>query len=161
MSSPNPLLCYNEYGAEAFSSPKAGKVISLIKQLQAAGIPVDCVGLQMHVSVDSHPSAADVAENIKQLGALGMTVHITEMDVKCPNCNASRLDAQAQVYAEMLGACLSNANCKSFETWGIYDGDTWVGTDNAPLLYDVNWQPKPAYNAVLATLQAHAAKRGA
>lgn len=163
MGTPNPLLCYNEYGAEAYSSQKAGKVIALLKQLLAAGIPVNCVGLQMHVSVDAHPAAADVSENIKQLGALGMTVHITEMDVKCPNCNgnASRLAAQAQVYSDMLGACLENTNCKSFETWGIYDGDTWVGTDNAPLLYDANWQPKPAYDAVLATLQAHAARRSA
>jgi len=80
------------------------------------------------------------------------------MDVKCSNCDATRLQAQAQMYAEILQACLDSVNCKSFETWGIFDGDTWVGTEKAPLLYDVNWQPKPAYTAVLATLQAHAAK---
>ena len=155
-----PLLCYNDYGAEAASSAKAAKVVTLIKQLQGSGLPVDCVGLQMHVSVDAHPSRADVSENIRQLGALGLTVHITEMDVQCSGCNATRLAAQALVYADMLGACLENANCKSFETWGIYDGDTWVGTDNAPLLYDAQWQPKPAYAAVLATLQQHAGRRG-
>jgi endo-1,4-beta-xylanase len=83
------------------------------------------------------------------------------MDVKCPNCNAQRLQAQAQVYADMLEACLENSNCASFETWGLYDADTWVGTENAPLLWDTNWQPKPAYYAVLSTLQAHAAKREA
>lgn len=154
-----PLLCYNDYGAEAYSSAKAKKVISLIKELQGAGLPVDCVGLQMHISVDGHPDAADVAENIRQLGLLGLTVHITEMDVKCSNCDATRLAAQAQVYSDILGACLSNANCKSFETWGLYDGDTWVGTENAPLLWDAKWQPKPAYAAVLATLQQHAAGR--
>ena len=44
--------------------------------------------------------------------------------------------------------------------WGIFDGDTWVGTENAPLLYDTKFNPKPAYNAVLATLQAAAVKRG-
>ena len=98
---------------------------------------------------------------IRQLGLLGLAVHITEMDVKCANCNASRLAAQAQVYSDMLGACLANANCKSFETWGVYDGDTWVGTDNAPLLFDTAWAKKPAYDAVLATLQAHAARRRA
>jgi len=161
LSSSPPLLCYNDYGAEGFSSKKAGKVIALVKQLQAAAIPVTCVGLQMHVSVDSFPSPADVAENIRQLGLLGLAVHITEMDVKCANCNASRLAAQAQVYSDMLGACLANANCKSFETWGVYDGDTWVGTDNAPLLFDTAWAKKPAYDAVLATLQAHAARRRA
>ena len=153
------LLCYNEYGAEGYSSPKAKKVIELVTSLKAAGIPVNCVGLQMHISVDGYPSGADIAENIRQLGLLGMTVHITEMDVKCSNCNAARLAVQAQVYTEVLEACLANKNCASFETWGIYDGDTWVGTENAPLLFDANWAPKPAYNAVLATLQAHAQTR--
>lgn len=147
--------------AEGLSSPKAQKVLGLIKELQAAGAPVNCVGLQMHISVDMHPTAADVAANIAALGALGMAVHITEMDVKCPNCTPDRLQAQAQVYADILGACLSQPNCKSFETWGLYDGDTWVGTENAPLLWDAKWNTKPAYDAVLATLQAHAAAKGA
>jgi len=69
------LLCYNDYGAEGASSPKAAKVLTLINQLLTAGVPVNCVGLQMHIDVDQHPSGADVAANIKALGALGMTVH--------------------------------------------------------------------------------------
>ena len=79
------------------------------------------------------------------------------MDVKCPRCDAARLQAQAQVYADVLGACLANTNCKSFETWGIFDGDTWIRGDMNPLLFDAQWAPKPAYTAVLSTLQHHAA----
>ena len=41
------LLCYNEYGAEGWSSAKAKRVVTLVKSLQAAGAPVNCVGLQM------------------------------------------------------------------------------------------------------------------
>ena len=111
--------------------------------------------------MDQAPTAADIQENIRQLGLLGLTVHITEMDVKCPGCSATGLQAQAQVYADVLGACLAQPNCKSFETWGVFDGDTWVGSNNRPLLWDEQWQPKPAYNAVLATLQHHAAARRA
>jgi endo-1,4-beta-xylanase len=151
------LLCYNDYGAEGWSSAKAQRVVSLIKLLKAAGVPVNCVGLQMHISVDNSPTAADISENIRQLGLLGQTVHITEMDVKCPRCDATRLQAQAQVYADVLGACLANTNCKSFETWGIFDGDTWIPGDLQPLLFDAQWAPKPAYTAVLSTLQHHAA----
>jgi endo-1,4-beta-xylanase len=111
----------------------------------------------MHISIDQAPTAADISENIRQLGLLGQTVHITEMDVKCAKCDAARLQAQAQVYADVLGACLANVNCKSFETWGIFDGDTWIGSDQSPLLFDTQWAPKPAYTAVLSTLQHHAA----
>lgn len=79
------------------------------------------------------------------------------MDVKCPNCTSDRLEAQGQLYADILQACLENANCASFETWGLYDAGSWVGEDNAPLLWDAQWNAKPAFSAVLATLQAHAA----
>ena len=34
----------------------------------------------------------------------------------------------------------------------------WVGTNNHPLLWDENWASKPAFDSVLATFQAHAAK---
>lgn len=45
--------------------------------------------------------------------------------------------------------------------WGLYDADSWVGEENAPLLWDGQWNAKPAYYAVLSTLQQHAAKREA
>lgn len=153
------LLCYNDYGGEGLSSQKGAKILQLVKDMLAAGIPITCVGLQMHIHVDSAPSAADVSANIAALGALGMTVHITEMDVACPNCSPARLQAQAQLYADILSACLKNSNCKSFEFWGIYDGDTWLGENQAPLLWDAQWRAKPAFDAVLATLQAHARAR--
>ena len=87
-----------------------------MQQLQAAKVPINCVGLQMHISIDQKPTAADISANIKALGDLGLIVHITEMDVKVSNSNPTRLQAQAQVYADVLQACLDNSNCKSFET---------------------------------------------
>lgn len=73
-SGPAPLLTYNDYGGEGYSSGKAQRIITLVKQLQAAGVPIDSVGLQMHISVDQHPDPADVAANIKALGELGLKV---------------------------------------------------------------------------------------
>ena len=32
---------------------------------------------------------------------------------------------QAEVYAALLGACLDNVACESFETWGFTDLHTW------------------------------------
>ena len=52
-------------------------------------------------------------------------MHITEMDIKCvpkgssKPCTPDLLDAQAKLYADILGACLEAPNCKSFETWGF------------------------------------------
>jgi endo-1,4-beta-xylanase len=39
--------------------------------------------------------------------------------------------------------------------WGVTDGDNWKnnfpvrGRTNHPLLFDRNWQPKPAYHSVM------------
>ena len=69
-------------------------------------------------------------------------MHITEMDIKCvpkgssKPCTPDLLDAQAKLYADILGACLEAPNCKSFETWGFTDKYTWLGTNKHPLPYD-------------------------
>ena len=62
---------------------------------------------------------------MRRLHGLGLEVHITEMDIKCvpkgssKPCTPELLDAQAKLYADILGACLEAPNCKSFETWGF------------------------------------------
>lgn len=70
----------------------------------------------------------------------------------------ARLKKQAAVYAGVLKACLANAGvCKSFETWGFTDKHSWInakGEGNlSPLPFDVNYNKKPAYTALLAALQ--------
>merc|ERR1711916_71760 len=111
-------LFYNDYGAEG-TGAKASRVIQLVKNLQQKNIRIDGIGLQMHVSTGYYPSFDSVSANIKALGDLGLEVHITEMDVKCPTCNTTQgLEQQAAIYGGMLKARLDNDNCRSFETWG-------------------------------------------
>jgi endo-1,4-beta-xylanase len=55
------------------------QVYNMLASMKSRGIPVDGVGLQMHISVDNYPPFADVAWNIARLGALGLEVHITEV----------------------------------------------------------------------------------
>jgi endo-1,4-beta-xylanase len=44
--------------------------------------------------------------------------------------------------------------------WGVNDGQSWLnnwpvrGRTNYPLLFDRNYQPKPAFDAVIQTMQA-------
>ena len=44
----------------------------------------------MHIDIDDYPSFENISQNIQRLGALGLEVHITEMDVRCTNCTAVR-----------------------------------------------------------------------
>lgn len=125
----------------------------------------------MHIAVDGYPAPQDVSTNMARLVALGMEVHITELDVRCAlPCGDDRLAIQAKIYGDLLQACLDNSKptnpngkggCKSFETWGFTDLHTWIYNFNnpnhdnlLPLPFDVNYQPKPAFFEMLAVLQA-------
>ena len=126
--------------------------------MQKRGVPIDGVGLQFHWNLDGHDPLGDVAANMARLGALGLEVHITELDIKCVPEGSSRpctpqlLNQQAELYAEILATCLAAPSCTSFETWGVSDRHTWIGTSTAPLLFDVDYEPKPAANALINLL---------
>jgi len=144
-------LFYNDYGGEG-AGTKSDKIYNMVNGMKKGGIPIDGVGLQMHVSTSYYPSPTDLGNNIKRLTALGLEVHITEMDVKCPD--TSQLNLQAQVYGSVLQTCLSNPGCKSYQNWGFTDKYTWLGTGQHPLPFDENYNWKPAANTILSTLNA-------
>ena len=48
-----------------------------------------------------------------RLAALGLQVHVTELDVKCPSgCDLAQ---QADVYRQLLRVCLAQPACTNFE----------------------------------------------
>lgn len=113
----------NDFGAEQVGEPKSDTVYAMVKSMVERKIPIDGVGLQMHIKTKvAHrppPDEAKVSANIARLGKLGLKVHITEMDVECPDpCGPAELQQEAEIYAAMLRACLANPGvCTSFESW--------------------------------------------
>ena len=54
---PQALLFYNDYGGEDLNG-KSDRIYDLVRGLvQAQGVPIDGVGLQMHISAASPPDA--------------------------------------------------------------------------------------------------------
>lgn len=150
---PGALLFYNDYNGEGLSA-KSNRIYELVRDLKAAGVPIDGVGLQMHVSANGRPSDASVASNMRRLADLGLTVAITEMDVKVNGVAGSqqaRLDAQRTAYRAVVGLCVAEPRCEGVTFWGFTDAHTWISGD-LPLLYDAQYQPKPAYFGVLDAL---------
>jgi endo-1,4-beta-xylanase len=75
---PAAELYYNDYNLE--NAPKRNGVVELVKKLKAAGVTITAVGSQAHdkLFLDS-PAKHDTT--IGALGALGVKVNITELDV--------------------------------------------------------------------------------
>ena len=150
---PGALLFYNEAGAEALG-PRSDAVYALVRRLLERGVPLHGIGLQMHLAAKAPPDTASVAANMRRLAALGLDIHVTEMDVALAGAAgvpAEQLATQAAVYRDVLRTCLSVSRCTAFVMWGMTDRYTWRYPDT-PLVLDRSYQPKPAFEALKAVL---------
>jgi len=160
---PEALLFYNDYNADGLGE-KSDHVYELVRGMLERGVPIDGVGFQMHFwDPFSHPSPEDIAANMKRLTDLGLLVTITEMDVVIHNSSGTpeeKLQHQAEDYAAILRVCLQNPGCIGFGTWGFTDKHSWlyspgpnVYSNQGPLLFDTDYQPKPAFDKLMDSLQ--------
>ncbi|HET7219097.1 MAG TPA: endo-1,4-beta-xylanase [Vicinamibacterales bacterium] len=151
---PGARLFYNDYGGEGLSA-KANRIYDLVRDLVVAGVPIDGIGLQMHVSAMNRPPDASIAANMRRLADLGLTVHISEMDVRVsgvPGTQQSRLDVQRAAYHDVVRVCVMEPRCEAVTFWGFTDAHTWISGD-MPLLFDAQYVAKPSYTGVLDALR--------
>lgn len=153
---PGAKLYLNDFGLER-DGERWDALISLVKRLQSRGVPIDGVGFEAHV----YHAPADTIDpavlkrHIQTLASLGLDSRISEIDVL-----GDDPAFQAKQYSEILQVCLSEPTCTSYTTWGITDlyGSTTL-SDRYPihygssLLWDVDYQPKPALESLRKTLR--------
>jgi endo-1,4-beta-xylanase len=153
-------LFYNEAEGEELGR-KSDAIYAMVKDFKQRGVPIDGVGLQLHVPKLQLDMPA-LSLNIGRLTALGLQVHITELDVSLPidstgQSRPEHLARQAEVYRDIVKACLENHGCTAIQTWGFTDKYSWIGSHShgsrgQALLFDRAYQPKPAYRAVFEQL---------
>ena len=151
-SDPSAKLFINDFKIEG-DNPKAAALVKLVKALKARDVPIHGVGLQMHWDEGTPPSAAIVQRWLQRFADLGVEVQITEMDVAMEPAFAQHADHRANQeaqYAAAAQACNAVPACTKFTVWGVSDRYTWRGSETAPLLLDVNYNRKPAYDLVRA-----------
>lgn len=150
---PGATLVYNDYGGEA-EGGKADAIHALVAGMLERGVPVHAVGFQMHIlDID----AESLARNLARFAQLGVAIHITELDVRLPlPADAAALARQADVYRKVLNVCLREPACRVVQTWGFTDAYSWIPKffpgHGAALPFDAEYQPKPAWAAMLEAL---------
>ena len=163
---PDAILRYNDYGLE--NPEKRKKLISLIKSLQELKVPVTAIGTQTHVSASS-PSIEEMDRTITEIAALGLPIHVTELDVNSAERGQRNTGADiaqnaeatqggliaaadqraAEQWANLFRVFLKHKNSVKMVTiWGVNDAVSWRA-NGKPLLFDGDDKPKPAFDAVI------------
>jgi endo-1,4-beta-xylanase len=174
-ATPDAILCYNDYNiaGEDGSNAKFDAAFTMVKNLVAQKVPIDCVGDQGHLDLQFGFNQILMTQDLHAYANLGLKVAITEADVRTfvettdsdqtpivsptdPTPSHTANPAAADWYIGMLQSCLAVKACISFTVWGFADAESWIpgtfrGEGDADL-YDVNLNPKPQYTALQQTL---------
>ena len=157
---PDALLFYNDYNDA--EPAKSKRIYNLVKRMKDAGVPVDGIGMQAHYNVYG-PSMKEVDDAINLYSTIVDHIHLTELDIRvnedmggglrfrqgAANVSDWEKTLQQDQYVNLFKVLRKHKDvidCVTF--WNVSDKDSWLGTNNYPLLFDENVKPKQGYLAV-------------
>lgn len=178
---PDALLIYNDYSGH--KPAKREKLIELLTQLKASGVPVDAYGMQGHFELGDD-SLPQLRATFDELRKLGLKVVVSELDIDVVTRSEWWEDdgvhqAELASYNPYKDGLSKEAEqqqlehyLKLFELfdeysdiiervsfWNLHDGQSWLNyfpwrRTNYPLLFDRNREPKAVFDAVFELLSA-------
>jgi endo-1,4-beta-xylanase len=159
-----PYLFYNDYGQE-LNGKKLDAIIALVTRLKSKGVPIDGIGMEMHIAINTDNNGIIAA--LQKLAATGLRIHISALDISVnPNNDPNIVftdtlqQIQAAKYQFVARAYLGivpPAQQYGITTWGVSDSDSWIPKffkrKDWPLLFDSNYKKMPAYYGLLKGFQ--------
>lgn len=154
---PDADLYYNDYNLSGTGGPqKLERVLTMLDDFLQRGVPIDGIGLQMHIDSD-RPSLQAIRQSFVDIVERGVKLRISELDVsvnrseELTELTAKSAAAQRQRYADVVRLYLASvppAQRGGITVWGITDDDSWIPGFHQradwPLLFDAGFNDKEA-----------------
>ena len=149
------LLFYNEQGI-AGNFQKLRGLLDLIDDFKNRGIPIDGVGIQMHVQLE-WPSAEQIQQTVDSLVSRGLLIHFSAVDIqvnadgKLKNFTPDIAYRQEYRVTEIVKIyqTIPRELQYGMTFWGMKDDDSWLieeyGHPEWPLLFDKGFNTKFAH----------------
>ncbi len=159
---PSAELLLNEYDIECIGASFATRrraLLTLVRELLARGVPLHGVGLQGHIQGKYQIDENGLYNFVSEIKSLGLSVHVTELDVIDKDFPGSFTVRDAMVAArayDFLNSLFAAVRPSVIATWGITDCYTWMptwnrrkdGLINRPLPLDEFYRPKPLWSVI-------------
>jgi endo-1,4-beta-xylanase len=136
-------LFINDFNSE--QGGKQDRYHAVVAKLLAAGVPVDGVGHQFHLSMTT--AISSLGQALDRFTDLPVVQAVTEFDVTqaTPITQAQTID-QGYFYRDAFNVFRAH-KMFSVTVWGLYDTRSWRASQN-PLIFDGQLQAKPAYYGI-------------
>ncbi len=137
---PNAVLMLNEFNADT-PGPRHDAVLALARDFVERGVPIDGIGLQMHVGAYGvYPTVTQIKEVMADFAALKLRVAVTELDVLRPVFEPVPGARQRATYNDVAQACRESPNCTGVTVWGVADAYGWITLAQHATLFDQSEQ---------------------
>lgn len=147
----NAKLILNDFDNESINNVSNAEY-QYVKGALKRGIPIDGIGMQMHIDATNPPNTDSVIANMQRFKALGLPTYVTEFDVnvsKVKGNQALKDSLEAYITSNMVGAVLKSESCVSFDEFGITDKNNLIKnilkTNSHSFLFNNRYQAKPSY----------------
>lgn len=150
-------LFYNDYST--YDAKKSEYIYQLCKDLAEKDL-IDGIGMQAYWGL-TNPTTAVLEMRMKRYAELGLELQITELSISPEDLSEENLERQAKRYASIF-YMLSTLDTEgggpvditAVTLFGLMDGYVFYDNDTSTArLFDKNFQPKPAFDAVKNMLE--------
>ena len=161
---PAALLFYNDYNFE-IAPAKVEGIIRLVNEFKRTGTPIDGIGSQMHISINT--PEVGIRSSLQRLATTGLMIHVSELDIMVNPDNNPTLTftnqlmdlqrAKFQAVALAYKQAVPQQQQYGITVWDLCDTDSWIVVqkkqNDAPSLFDTSYNKKAAFYGFLQGLK--------